>query len=91
MTARSDSSTASLSSASDDTSDDSSSSSSKSSAGESTWAKAFAFMHHTHNPVVGDAASRTNTHESHHAAGKKEDPLKAAETDKFLAGFLGRR
>jgi hypothetical protein len=87
LTARSDSSAASLSSASDDTSDDSSSSSSKSSAGESTWAKAFAFMHHTHNPVVGDAASRTNTHESHHAAGKKEDPLKAAETDKFLAGF----
>lgn len=87
----SDSSTARLSSSSDATSDDSlssdysSSSSSKSSKGESTWAKAFAFMHHTDNPVVGDATSRT--HESHHATGKQEDPLKAAETDKFLAGF----
>jgi hypothetical protein len=44
-------------------------------------------MHHTDNPVVGDKASRADTHESHHAARKREDPLKAAESDKFLAGF----
>lgn len=46
-------------------------------------------MHHTDNPVVGDAASRADTGSDTHSsrAGKKEDPLKAAESDKFLAGF----
>jgi hypothetical protein len=46
-------------------------------------------MHHTDNPVVGDAASRADTGSRSHSSssGKKEDPLKAAETDKFLAGF----
>jgi hypothetical protein len=46
-------------------------------------------MHHTDNPVVGDAASRADTgsHTHSSSSGKKEDPLKAAESDKFLAGF----
>lgn len=73
---------------SDDSSSDDSSSSKGSSKGSSTWAKAFAFMHNTDNPVVGDKASRADTGSSHHhSSGKKEDPLKEAESDKFLAGF----
>jgi len=45
-------------------------------------------MHNTDNPVVGDKASRADTG-SHHrkSSSKKEDPLKEAESDKFLAGF----
>lgn len=44
-------------------------------------------MHNTDNPVVGDKASRADTGSHHHSSGKKEDPLKEAESDKFLAGF----
>ena len=76
---------------SNDSSDDSSSSSKGSSQGASTWAKAFAFMHNTDNPVVGNKASRADTGSHHHhpsSSRKKEDPLKeAAQGDKFLAGF----
>lgn len=81
--------------ANDDTSSDDSSSSddagASSSGSSNAWAKAFAFIHHTDNPVVGDSKSRSDAARGdvHHGsrARNKEDPLKAAEADKFLAGF----
>ena len=70
------------------TSDDDDARSSHSSGGSSAWAKAFAFIHHTSNPVVGNSADRSSSTERHvSAAHQGSDPLKAAETDKFLAGF----
>uniref|UniRef100_A0A7S0HVV3 Uncharacterized protein n=1 Tax=Hanusia phi TaxID=3032 RepID=A0A7S0HVV3_9CRYP len=54
------------------------------SSGDSAWAKAFSFIKKTDNPVVGSSNSRTHVH--NHKA-KDNDPLAAAENDKFLRGF----